>query len=389
MLLTEHHSKWRLAMVPSIMANKHWYNYQDNTPYPQTVAAMHKDTSYNSPFKPGTKTRLLRPNVFSWDHRVIVNEGAFGPWAQYLRYGIGTQVQGNDPNDGYFSGPTMTRLTNEALARFTGKVRKHNASLGVTLASWKQSVDMIKGASEGCSDVFHRRFEQVATMKPARRKRILISGSASAFLGAEFGWVPLIQDIQNALGALSRNPAWPLWVQATVKTSDITSSKIIEDPQTKQVWYRTFYPEYRVCVGGRCIVTSENVWLANRLGLLNLPGVAWDLVPWSFVFNMFNNMSQMVNSLTDFCGVTIDMSSTTKSVRTRVLHKRIYEGTYPGYWGYAKAHIDYVRKARTLGLPSPKFMWKVPDLNLELVAIAAALPLQRLRKLNQLVGYNP
>jgi hypothetical protein len=285
----------------------------------------------------------------------------------------------------------MIRITNEALARFTGKVRKHNANLGVTLASWKQSAEMIGNTSKKIATIFDRRISVVEKMSSERRRRLRIQGTAGAFLGVEFGWVPLIQDIRAGLDALSRNPPDPFWVRTSAKA--VVPWNWSSPPDTAQPLgiIQNGFEAYSCNVSGRAIVESENTFLANRLGLLNLPGVAWDIVPWSFVFNMFSNMSQMVNSLTDFCGVTIDKSSTTSSVASHIAQQTKPNPGYPDKrdHGYASNEIFYKSRERTLGLPTPKFMWRVPDLNLELVAILAALPLQRLNKLNRLVGYSP
>ncbi len=283
----------------------------------------------------------------------------------------------------------MVGLTNEALARFTGKVRKHNANLGVTLASWKQTADMIGGTSKKIAGIFDRRIKEVEKMSPERRRRIRVQGTAGAFLGFEFGWVPLVQDIQAGLGTLARNPPDSQWIRSVAKATTPWEYSDRSNPNLT-AWIEQKGQEYWLCtISARVRVTSQNLFLANRLGLLNLPGVAWDLIPWSFVVNMFTNMAQMVNSLTDFVGVSLDMSSTTKSVFADISQRAVSNVNFPTYRGNCESSQIYKKRVRTLGVPTPTFQWRVPNLNLELVAILAALPLQRINKLNSLVGYRP
>jgi hypothetical protein len=281
--------------------------------------------------------------------------------------------------------PIVTRLSNEALARFTGKVRKHNASLGVTIASWRQASEMIHSRSEKIATVFDRHVRLARKLTSRQKDKILLKNTANAFLEGEFGWVPLVEDIQKGIGALGQNPM-PQYFSATSRGVDIKEFNNFNN-NNLTIWTKRLQEEqWRVRVSGRMIVESENAWVSNRLGLLNLPGVAWDLVPWTFVVNMFTNMGQMVNSLTDFAGMEIDLTSTTVSLYAQA-QAYVYGNKTWGYAGTGWNQCFDRHKKRTLGLPVPKFMWRVPELNLELLAIAAALPLQRLKTLTRVLDH--
>lgn len=376
-------------MVPSTMANQTYSTTVTGLAGNQSWQTVsHKDTSVSSPKKPSGGL-ALRPNPHDWDHRTSsvprVFPGPTGKMPQLARMDSISLARYSNIEQR----PEMIRITNEALARFTGKVRKHNANLGVTLASWKQSADMIGGASKKIAGILDRRIREVEKMSPERRRRIRVQGTAGAFLGVEFGWIPLVDDIKAGIGTLARSPPDSQWIRSVSKTT--TSWKDENTPPTYSTWlYVTGREDWKCTVSGRVKVESQNLFLANRMGLLNLPGVAWDLVPWSFVVNMFTNMGQMVNSMTDFVGVTIDASSTTKSVFADISER---VGINPAYAhlqeGTCECEQLYKKRVRSLGVPSPKFQWRVPELNLELVAILAALPLQRINKLNRLVGYKP
>jgi len=280
--------------------------------------------------------------------------------------------------------PLTARLVNEALARFTGKVRKHNASLGVTLGSWKQSRDMLTDRTQKLAEFMGQRVKAAEKLPPKVRRRKAAMARAGDFLEWEFGWVPLVTDIRDAFDTLSRGHP-PEWVSARA-----------EAVHTKtQVFNSTITPgsnvdvgRVSVSIGSRVKVTNENLWLANRLGLLNLPGVAWDLVPWSFVANMFTNLGQMVNSMTDFVGLSCDSTHVTKTSDVeRTSSFRSGTGYAPGY---SRSVIVEKRKNRTVGgVPTPTFQWQAPQLNLELAAIASSLLIQRVSKLNRIFGAKP
>lgn len=370
-------------MVPSAMANE---NYElHRTIYGSDwIMVSHSDASISSP-RVGGKL-VLQPNSMRWNHvhqtvpRLIGTDTAFlGPISPIQSW-YPTNISSYDP---------MIALGNKALARFTGDVRKHNASLGMTIASWKKSREMIVDRSYKIADILQRRGQKVSRMTKWEARKILAQDTAGAFLEGEFGWVPLVKDIQDALGTLGRDPPEFFWVRRTARAVNVKQTSNANDPNLVIWTKRTFTERLHATVSGRVKVESQNLFLVNKLGLLNLPSVAWDLVPWSFVANMFGNFNQMISSMTDFAGLTINASST-----TYVLRSQIDQWTVPNFkmsppnlrYGAAWNSQFYTWKQRLLGLPSPTFQWRVPELSLETLLIAAALPLQRLKKIERILS---
>jgi len=283
------------------------------------------------------------------------------------------------------SDPLCTELDNKAIARFTGKVRKHHASLGVTLGSIKQSRDMLTDRTQKLASFLSERVKAAERLPAKVRRRKMVEGRAGDILEWEFGWVPLVEDIKAGLDTLSRDlpPGW-MSARATARYYNVVK-------RATAGYTGTITTEGTVmsCLSGRVQVTNPNLFLANRLGLLNLPGVAWDLIPWSFVVNMFTNAAQMINSVTDFIGVACDNMSMTRT--SFVERKAEYYGTAPVRPGMSKSDCWEKRKRRVTssGVPAPKFELRVPELNLELAVIASSLILQRTSRLNVLFGAKP
>jgi hypothetical protein len=282
----------------------------------------------------------------------------------------------------------LNRLANVALQRFTAKVKKHNASLGVTLASWRQARDMITSRTHTIADHMTSIQKSVSKMTARSQRRLGKRDRASDFLEGEFGWRPLITDIQNAFDTLGRERPDSEWNSSSARAfNEITQAS--DYPASGYRYQNVFTSTLRVNVGARVKVVNQNLWLANQLGLLNLPGVAWDLIPWSFVVNMFTNIGHMVNSITDFVGLELDNVATTRSAWI----ERTFDNfpstkpSAPKYTGHSWGNLRTVSKTRSVGgsIPTPNFMWKCPELNLELAGIAMALVVQKMGRINSVI----
>lgn len=250
-----------------------------------------------------------------------------------------------------------------------------NAALGVTLGSWKQSALMIASKST-------RLFAEASDIMSYRsrggyRARDKI---ANKHLEIVFGWQPLVQDIAEAVKVFT-NPIPSQWVSAT-KTGYI-KRETSSGPDWRGFSEMTsFDGKCRVNHAAAVYISNPNLWLAEKLGLLNGAQVAWDLVPWSFVIGMFGNVNQMLGSLTDFTGLTFDNSSRTVTM----LGTWNYQGFDNGslgtrYQGFCKASSAFKWKNRVENsLPSPSFSWRVPDVNIGLAATAFSLASQQMTR---------
>lgn len=282
------------------------------------------------------------------------------------------------------AGAAWARLNNECLARFTGKVRKHNASLGVTLATYQESAKMITSRSQKIATIFSRAYDSLSTLPSRELKRRGAKGTAGAILEGMFGWTPLVVDIQDAFGVLGRPPP-PEWVKARARTT--WTHRILNNTGPKGwTWQDYWEGPLTLTIASRVDITSENAFLLNRLGLLNLPGIAWDLVPWSWVVNLVSNASQMVNSITDFAGVSLSDGSTTRVASITQTGDGRYNGSDTfGYYSYRTN--SKMRSRGVGGLPTPTFQFRIPNFDLGLAAIAWALTTQKVASISRLVGY--
>lgn len=298
----------------------------------------------------------------------------------YQRYN-GNVPSGEHPlnasNEPYVT--DFTKVEQIALAKFNGRLRKGSASLGVTLASWKQSRDMIQSRLSNLQQITSP-WEKKAERWGLSRKRIGPNGLASAFLEGEFGWVPLIGDIKSALTTVCQDGVPPSWVKGVHFENVNTQSVSVGGGLTTTHHHNGIL---RTTVCGAVRITNPNLWLLNRMGLINPATVAWDLVPWSFVVNMFVNVNAMLNSFTNELGIQITDKSVTNTSNIGTLYTRVHQAQG---WSVSSA-TRRKRKVRTVGaIPTVKWQVRVPDFSLETAAIAASLLVQRMSKIARLIS---
>ena len=280
----------------------------------------------------------------------------------------------------------FSSLYASAYARLRGKLYKGGASLGVTLGSAKQSADMINNrflvlnnkAARLSAKLGRIPVKDLLKARNARQFRHLPKSIANAYLEVIFGWTPLLADIHAAGHALAS-------IKPDYQTVKVKQSGPFHGVQNKAFGTSSFDGELHVTLALGVSVSNPNAWMLERLGLLNPVAVAWDLVPWSFVVNMFVNTGQLVNSLTDFTGLAFDSEGTyTQAIRgvgaeTVLYNKRRSQATW----------VATPNRRTLLGMPPPpRLTAKLPEMNLSTAAMAAALFVQQFTRVAGLLNPN-
>ena len=269
------------------------------------------------------------------------------------------------------------RLRSKTYAKFRRKLYQGSASLGVTLGSYKQSREMIVRRYQQLDNRASEVLARVATRKFRPKD------AASLHLEVVFGWVPLLQDIHSAATTVVQQAPTSEWIKSQSREVQ-TSTHLVNwsDPWMPVTITNTSYVYH--ARGARVTVSNPNAWLAERAGLLNPAAVAWGLVPWSFVVNMFVNTGQLVNSITDFTGLTFE-----DGYQTQRAHGTSHWVVSPAdYYQKGGAMLLYGRYKETqLGnaVESPPLVFKLPKVDWELAAIAASLFTQKFTRVATLV----
>lgn len=267
-----------------------------------------------------------------------------------------------------------------------------SASLGVGLASAKQSLNMFRNAGSTLGNLFltvDKFYRTTRGKKRMKRFRQLINRggepAAGKVLEGFFGWQPLFADMFAACSTLS-NPWPPTWVsrKAKWKTSGVLLTK--GNPYRRTSWSAQGTSTYATGVH----ISNPNVWVANKLGLLNPVAVLWDLVPWSFLVNMVSNFGQIAGSLTDFCGLKLVDASLTRYVHLTQSGISTWTGTIAGKREFAtgSGSMSDKSRTRTVGAPIPVVTpyLRLPGFNVGSTAIMGALLVQNVRRVTKRIG---
>lgn len=258
------------------------------------------------------------------------------------------------------------------------KLHDGSASLGVTTASWKQSADMISArlnqVNSFFTDIKSEKDAKIMVRDMRKRPWGRLGDPAKTLANNHlewiFGWVPLFSDVRSAIGVLAK-PVPPVFVTGQGKQFIELPESIGSNPKYS---YETTYLR-RIRLSSHVAVSNPNLWMANRLGLVNPATIAWDVIPWSFVVGMFVNVNQYINSFTDWLGLDFIDYSQTETVKGFTSRTTTYEGSS----GYGLTRVNFRIRNRYVGgtPPRPPLVWRLPELSWSTVAMAASLAVQQ------------
>lgn len=183
------------------------------------------------------------------------------------------------------------------------------------------------------------------------------------FLEYEYGWKPIVSDIQSSMKILTSDPGLR---KVKGGARDRLSSFEAENLGSPGLGSYTTVDQsydYQVTIRAGVVVTNHNLFLANQLGLIDL-ALPWKLLPFSFVVDWFVNVEQVISSMTDWYGLTLINPHVTYFERGRYLRKsHSWQLMYDGYYGvwytfdnHATRNQTYVDCHRVLGLPGPSLV---------------------------------
>jgi len=218
---------------------------------------------------------------------------------------------------------------NLLIAKLAGKINKSRGNLAESLVQGNLTVRLIKdnivrlgtfvsllnGGSPKAISKFlgSTRSSRTFAGVVSKLRRSGLSGTkllAQIWLEARYGWMPLIQDIDNSMGALkslSLKDPGILSVTASRRSTTNVVRKVVyaTNPDTSP---RTrYYYEKRstVCkIGVRYKLDSNLVLAISGLGLTSPVSLFWELAPFSFVVDWFLPIGPALEAFSAFEGLT-------------------------------------------------------------------------------------
>lgn len=188
--------------------------------------------------------------------------------------------------------------------------------------------------------------------------RVVIKAAGSSWLLYSYGIAPLLSDIQNATQVFVRDQPNSTVVKAGA-TERYNLVATLGDTSAGNQWTRREeIGSVRVGITGSVSVVNSDVWLATQLGLTNPLQWLNEAVPFSFVIDWFSNWSSVINSLSDFGGLSItDSCNSSKGIHTYSFKQKVTE--------YDKSHTLigsltgwHVHFQRNTGIPAPKLVFR-------------------------------
>lgn len=253
-----------------------------------------------------------------------------------------------------------TYATSLALARNKAYEKLKNeilssSQLGASLAEYDQATAMIVARGKQLFNTAHALkrldFKAAASFLSVRLPPKQNFRNAKSFgnlwLEFHFGWEPMVKDIYEGLEVMTR-PVKTLWAKSSASESySRTYSAMINGSEL--MTYKDAGSARSVMQTG-IVVNNPNIVLANQLGLLNPVSIAWELVPFSFVADWFSNVGAVLNSMSDFLGLTL-----VNPYHTDVILNKFERLTTipsdPGYFGLSKGKTVYMDRNSGLIYP--------------------------------------
>lgn len=285
-----------------------------NSPMVSPVTGPFTTTGSRSGHGPGTyawtKTmykqakpyNLALAYTFNCRRNLATNYGAVSP-------DNGAASSGNWKTGGakYYSAvsPETYDARFRAMEKFRGKVAERAEWL-VNLAERNQAINMITSRAgqllQLSRAIWRLDFKKASSLIGAPRGFVPKAKSASgAWLEYHFGWEPMIKDVYTGIDI----------IQQPIRDSPVygVGHSVIDEIHSAEDSISRTYVTHNLKivsrVGALCECDNPNLWLANRLGLVNPASVAWEMVPFSFVVDWFVPVGAFLNSYTEFLGLKV------------------------------------------------------------------------------------
>ncbi len=282
---------------------------------------------------------------------------------------------------------------NEAVTKALNKIADQKVNLGENLATMRQTVGLFMGPAKALSNALHAARRQDSwkpllhmSLRDIKQKGITTK-AASDYLAYVYGLKPLAQDVFELIDLMKGKIADPLILSAKAsarRTEEKSSGLPYPSLSYTDLKYVSAQGSYKVScsVWARIDPNTSGLRSLNQLGLLNPLGLAWDLVPYSFVVDWFLPVGPVLYALSAPAGlIFIDGSISMRSSETATAELRTASSFY--LWNPSSTKPG----TEVLMTPSTKYegyvrstlsSWPIPGLWIDYDPFRADRPLKAL-----------
>lgn len=207
---------------------------------------------------------------------------------------------------------TSSDLTNAAIVKALGKVADAKTNIAVTLAEASKTSDLILDTARRI-DRAYRALRRGHFSEVARLLHISPGTVHKTWLEYKYGWMPLLHDVRNsaeffAQQVVGRKPRFKVtarekWTQSKNRVTPFTAWGSLVSNDANYTEFITSSNEVTCKIW--CEIENPALSQLQQLGVTNPALVAWELVPYSFVFDWFYQVGSLLEASTALHGVTV------------------------------------------------------------------------------------
>lgn len=268
--------------------------------------------------------------------------------------------------DGFFTEDTLAAdvagkiegAFNSALVKALVQAADAKTNLAVSVAEAGKTAKMIKDTATTVFKAYHAfrrgRLGDVAELLNLKR-----GTRHKSWLEYKYGWMPLLMDVKQSAEFFAQREVGRLPRFHVKAKETFAFERILEIPYAPygsstptEVQSRSLIGTGEVRVKIWFEITNSNYSAAQQLGLTNPALVAWELVPFSFVFDWFVSVGDYLLALTSLDGIAVlrsMRSSTVSSVwEQSTTHTTVSDGRFTYQMGPTAARLrvrDYNRSS--------------------------------------------
>lgn len=202
-------------------------------------------------------------------------------------------------------------IENEVQLAILGKIADTKVNIAVSLAEASKTSDMILSMAKRI-DSAYRAFRRGNFRKVAKVLNLTPGTVHKNWLEYKYGWTPLLMEVKGAAEFFAQQHVErkPRFVAKSHRERKFNTSRSVaytaygwstpSHSYTEQV--ESVYT-YKAKVW--CELTNPHMSALQQLGITNPLLIAWELVPFSFVFDWFIQVGDYLEGLTALHGVTI------------------------------------------------------------------------------------
>lgn len=252
---------------------------------------------------------------------------------------------------------SVSSANNEAHIKCLKSVSDAKINIGVALAEARKTSDLILSAARRVDRAF-RAFRRGNLREVARVLDIVPGRVHKTWLEYKYGWMPVLMDVKGAAEFFAQQHcSRPIRFVSTGKAS---YRKQRTENKTYTLWVNnsvnpyteTCILEYSVKIKAWCEISNPHLSALQQLGLTNPALVAWELIPFSFVFDWFISVGSWLEALTACHGVEVKKAMKSY-VATGSATQRI--PAYFGVDGTGTVRVDQYTKEGTI-----REYWRAP-----------------------------